>query len=102
MINLKARSIEAGVSGTFLATTFNVTPAAVSKWLNRKTPVPHQHMAKFAAMIGVTVEDLLPRSECESGCSGKQEVPCNRSHLTNHSLKRNKDRSSGRSTEEMK
>lgn len=67
MTNLKARAIDAGVTPETLAETFSVTPSAVSKWLNRKSSVPHRHMARFATMIGVTVEDLLPCSEIESG-----------------------------------
>lgn len=74
MINLKARSIEAGVSGAVLARTFKVTPSAISMWLSRKNPVPDRHKVKFASMIGVTVEDLLPCSEIESGSTDEQEA----------------------------
>lgn len=57
-----------------IAEAFGEPAQKISRWLTRRTPVPDRHKAKLAAMIGVTVEDLLPRSECESGSTSKQEA----------------------------
>lgn len=71
--SLRGYCLVAGYGIKNIADAFGVSYKTASRWLTRRTPVPHQHMAKFAAMIGVTVEDLLPRSQIESGCSDKQE-----------------------------
>lgn len=67
MKNLKGYALIANLTNDEIAAAFGVSYKTASRWLTRRTPVPHQHMARFAAMIGVTVEDLLPRSEIESG-----------------------------------
>jgi transcriptional regulator with XRE-family HTH domain len=58
--NLKAASVEAGLTGVVLAARFRVSPQTISKWLNRRVPVPDKRKKEFAAVIGVDIEDLLP------------------------------------------
>ena len=61
--NLKAAAIIAGVRAADLADQFGVWPQTVSRWLNRKLPVPDKYKREFAAKIGVGVDDLLPASD---------------------------------------
>lgn len=63
-MNLKARAIDENLKGIELAQRFNVSTQTVSKWLNRKAPVPDRHKAEFAALLKVRVEDLLPVTRC--------------------------------------
>ena len=61
--SLRGAAFDAKIKGAELARHFGVTPAAVSKWLNRKTPVPDKYKREFARMIGVDVTELLPSDD---------------------------------------
>lgn len=66
-MNLRARAIDADLKGKDIALRFNVSTQTVSKWLNRKAPVPDRHKVAFAELLRVKVEDLLPAPSIASG-----------------------------------
>jgi transcriptional regulator with XRE-family HTH domain len=59
-MNLKAAAVNAGVSGVALAERFDVSPQTISKWLNRRSPIPPKRRKEFAMAIGVQIDDLMP------------------------------------------
>jgi transcriptional regulator with XRE-family HTH domain len=61
MIDLKAQAVAVGVRQVRLAEMLGVTEATVSRWLNRKKPIPVEYLWPIALKLDVTLEDLVPR-----------------------------------------
>lgn len=74
MKNLRAYAMLADLTNRDIADAFGEPAQKISRWLTRRTPVPDHYKARLAKMIGVTVEDLLPCSEIESGPTDEQEA----------------------------
>lgn len=51
---------KAGVRGVDIATTFRVAPSTVNRWLHRDCPVPPHHIRRFASILKIPVEAVLP------------------------------------------
>ena len=59
-MDLKKAAQRAGMRGRTIARELGVSDNAVSLWLRRIRPVPDARKRELAALIGVTVDDLLP------------------------------------------
>jgi len=59
-MDLKRRAKQLRVRQRCIAATLGVSKATVSCWINREYPIPTVYLRPMAAMLKVTVEDLLP------------------------------------------
>ena len=59
-MNLKARLIERGLKQIDVAATLRVSNGTLSRWINRKTPVPSSHLRPLANILRVPLGELLP------------------------------------------
>ena len=68
-MDLKRRARLLRVRQHHIAETLGVSKSAVSFWLNRTYPIPTIYLRPMAAMLKVTVDDLLPpHTDTECDC----------------------------------
>ncbi len=58
--DLVEASRKAGVRGVYIAGSLGVGQATVNRWLHRETPVPPKHIRRFAELLKITPEEVLP------------------------------------------
>jgi transcriptional regulator with XRE-family HTH domain len=69
---LKAAAVLRGITLKQIADEFAVSTKTGSRWLRRETQVPDVHKRRLAAMLGLTIDDLLPPKEPTNGESSTQ------------------------------
>lgn len=66
-MDLKQAAERASMTGAEIASSLGVTGATASRWLNRKSAVPDTMKRRFADLLGITVDDLLPEPTTAQG-----------------------------------
>lgn len=69
-MDLIEASKKAGIRGVVIAGELGVAQSTVNRWLHRETPVPSKHVRRFAELLKIQPEQVLPpmtESRTESG-----------------------------------
>lgn len=59
-MDLIEASRKAGIRGVQIAGNLGVAQSTVNRWLHRETPVPPKHIRRFAELLGIEPEQVLP------------------------------------------
>jgi transcriptional regulator with XRE-family HTH domain len=60
-------SKKAGIRGVVIAGELGVAQSTVNRWLHRETPVPPKHIRRFAELLKITTDQVLPQPKADNG-----------------------------------
>lgn len=59
-MDLIEASKRAGIRGVQIAGSLGVAQSTVNRWLHRETPVPPRHIRRFAELLQIKPDEVLP------------------------------------------
>lgn len=72
-MDLVEASRKAGIRGVVIAGELGVAQSTVNRWLHRETPVPPKHIRRFAQLLKIEPEQVLPPPSPPESDSHAQE-----------------------------